>query len=92
MPLDPFFDERLRLHRKYLFDQALSTVRTRLSTAVRFLRTPIVVPAGEHPVPHLRDPTGRSELRRPRNPLPSDRTPGPEPAIGGRPSRGTGAN
>jgi acetyl esterase len=46
MPLDPFFDERLRLHRKYLFDQALSTVRTRLSTAVRFLRTPIVVPAG----------------------------------------------
>ena len=23
MPLDPFFDERLRVHRKYLFDQAL---------------------------------------------------------------------
>ncbi|GAA1955773.1 alpha/beta hydrolase [Microbacterium deminutum] len=40
MPLDPFFDERLRLHRKYLFDQALSTVRTRLATLTRFLRTP----------------------------------------------------
>jgi acetyl esterase len=31
MPLDPFFDERLRVHRKYLFDQAAGTVRTRLS-------------------------------------------------------------
>ena len=33
MPLDPFFDERLRVHRRYLFDQALGTMRARLATA-----------------------------------------------------------
>ena len=40
MPLDPFFDERLRVHRKYLFDQALGSMRTRLVTLGRFWRNP----------------------------------------------------
>ncbi|MCW3493035.1 alpha/beta hydrolase [Microbacterium sp. SSM24] len=31
MPLDPFFEERLRVHRKYLLDQAIGSVRTRLA-------------------------------------------------------------
>ncbi|MDQ2697742.1 MAG: alpha/beta hydrolase [Actinomycetota bacterium] len=31
MPLDPFFEERLRVHRKYLFDQALGSARSRLA-------------------------------------------------------------
>ncbi|MEX0153425.1 alpha/beta hydrolase [Microbacterium sp. LMI1-1-1.1] len=30
MPLDPFFRERLRVHRRYLFDQAVSRIRDRL--------------------------------------------------------------
>jgi acetyl esterase len=42
MPLDPFFDERLRVHRKYLFDQALGSMRTRLVTLGRFWRNPAV--------------------------------------------------
>jgi acetyl esterase len=51
MPLDPFFDERLRLHRKHLFDQALGTVRTRLATLGRLLRTPMAtMPAAAPPV------------------------------------------
>jgi acetyl esterase/lipase len=46
MPLDPFFDERLRTHRKYLFDQAWGTVRARVATLGRFWRTPALpVPA-----------------------------------------------
>lgn len=42
MPLDPFFEERLRVHRKYMFDQALGGVRSRLATLWRFGRTPVV--------------------------------------------------
>src|SRR4051794_5861887 len=42
MPLDPFFDERLRIHRKYLFDQALGSMRSRLVTLGRFWRNPAV--------------------------------------------------
>lgn len=30
MPLDPFFEERLRVHRRHLFDQALGSARSRL--------------------------------------------------------------
>jgi len=53
MPLDPFFDERLRVHRKYMFDQALGTMRARLATLGRFWRSPAVAPApaGADPAP-----------------------------------------
>ncbi len=42
MPLDPFFEERLRVHRKYMFDQAMSTVRTRITALWPFSRGPIL--------------------------------------------------
>lgn len=38
MPLDPFFEERLRTHRKYLFDRALGSVRARLAALWPFGR------------------------------------------------------
>lgn len=38
MDLDPFFEERLRVHRKYLFDQALGSVRSRLSALWPFAK------------------------------------------------------
>lgn len=31
MPLDPFFADRLRVHRRYMFDQALGSARARLA-------------------------------------------------------------
>ena len=40
MPLDPFFDERLRVHRKHLIDKALSAMRARLATLGRFWHAP----------------------------------------------------
>ena len=43
MPLDPFFEERLRVHRKYLFDQALGSVRSRLSALWPFAKSPATV-------------------------------------------------
>ncbi|WP_106815546.1 alpha/beta hydrolase [Microbacterium timonense] len=46
MPLDPFFEERLRVHRKYLFDQALGSVRARLTALWPFGRA-TVVPAAD---------------------------------------------
>lgn len=38
MPLDPFFEQRLRVHRRYLFDQALGSVRKRLGALWPFGR------------------------------------------------------
>jgi acetyl esterase len=38
MPLDPFFEERLRVHRKYMFDQVMGRVRTRLTSLWPFGR------------------------------------------------------
>lgn len=38
MPLDPVFEERLRVHRRYLFDQALGGVRARLTALWPFGR------------------------------------------------------
>ncbi|MCP2638237.1 alpha/beta hydrolase [Microbacterium sp. HD4P20] len=49
MPLDPFFDERLRTHRKYLIDRALGNVRARLTALWPFARSagPAAVAAAE---------------------------------------------
>ncbi len=44
MPLDPFFAERLRVHRRYLFDQALGSMRTRLWALWPFGRTSVPEP------------------------------------------------
>ncbi|WP_194409999.1 alpha/beta hydrolase [Microbacterium cremeum] len=43
MDLDPFFEERLRVHRRYLFDQALGSVRSRLSALWPFAKGPAPV-------------------------------------------------
>ena len=40
MPLDPFFDERLRLHRKHLIEKAVSAMRARVATLGRFWHAP----------------------------------------------------
>ncbi|MFB7883057.1 alpha/beta hydrolase [Microbacterium sp. NPDC056057] len=44
MPLDPFFAERLRVHRRYLFDQALGSMRKRLWALWSFGRTSVPAP------------------------------------------------
>ena len=44
MPLDPFFAERLRVHRRYLFDQALGSMRKRLWALWPFGRTSVPEP------------------------------------------------
>jgi acetyl esterase len=44
MPLDPFFEERLRVHRKYLFGQALGSLRKRLGALWPFGRTVVPTP------------------------------------------------
>ena len=38
MPLDPFFEERLRVHRKYLIDKAVGAVQRRLALLWPFER------------------------------------------------------
>jgi acetyl esterase len=48
MPLDPFFADRLRMHRRHLFDQALGTMRTRLWA---------MIPFGGGTVPATADPS-----------------------------------
>lgn len=41
MPLDPFFAERLRVHRRYLMGRALADLRARLKAMWPFAREPI---------------------------------------------------
>lgn len=62
MPLDPFFRERLRVHRRYLFDQATSRIATRLRAIVT---TPDADPPPA-PTPRRRRPplTPRERHRR----------------------------
>ena len=72
MPLDPFFDERLRVHRKYLFDQALGTMRARLATLGRFWRDARAAGAGGR---------GIRRRRRPRAPPRRARARGRAPAL-----------
>ncbi|WP_214467373.1 alpha/beta hydrolase [Microbacterium flavescens] len=47
MPLDPFFAERLRVHRRYLFDQALGSARARMRSLWPFGRGSVVPAAGQ---------------------------------------------
>ena len=48
MPLDPFFAERLRVHRKYMFDQALTSACARMAALWPFSRG-TVLPAAAKP-------------------------------------------
>jgi acetyl esterase len=75
MPLDPFFAERLRVHRRYLFDRARSTVRSRLTALWPFARAvPTGVPAAAEPVsgPVAKPPSAKTEVHASsKRPLPS---------------------
>lgn len=66
MPLDPFFEERLRVHRKYLFSQAVGSVRKRLSALWPFGRTVVPSPPsdGAKPAKPKRPLTPRERHRR----------------------------
>ena len=81
MPLDPFFAERLRVHRRYLFEQALSHGRARASSALW--------PFGAR-VPA--SPRGGPARRRRRDARPSSRgRPRPTRGAGTRPAPASGA-
>lgn len=88
MPLDPFFAERLRVHRRYLLGKAVKGLRTRITALWNAQRT---APAGvlSTPVPSAAAPTGsrgaraRAKHRRAarawdRTELETVGTPGPE--------------
>lgn len=95
MPLDPFFEERLRAHRKYLFDQALGTMRTRMTTLWPFSRAsllPAAAKTADAPAKPASSatvgPRARARARHRRAALAWDRselstvgTPGPEMRI-----------
>ncbi|MEV4686606.1 alpha/beta hydrolase [Microbacterium sp. LWH3-1.2] len=85
MPLDPFFEERLRVHRKYMFDQAMGAVRTRLTALWPFSRgagLPAAAPASadetSRPAKKKADPAldrhARARARHRRAALAWDRT------------------
>lgn len=92
MPLDPFFEERLRVHRKYMFDQARGSVRARVAALWPFGRgsdAPAAMPTaaatpGKTSTPAL-GPNAKARARHRRAALAWDRTelrtvgtPGPE--------------
>jgi acetyl esterase len=51
MPLDPYFDERLRVHRKHMIDRAVTHARTRAAGLWRFARRPSAPMAAESATP-----------------------------------------
>jgi len=80
VPLDPFFAERLRVHRRYLFDQALGTVRSRLAALWPFGREP-GPPASSSPKKKGLSPRSRhrrAALAWDRSELTAVGTPGPD--------------
>ncbi|MET0297783.1 MAG: alpha/beta hydrolase, partial [Microbacterium sp.] len=79
MPLDPFFAERLRVHRRYLLDQALGSARTRLASLWPFGRAP-EPPASSSDKPRLspRARHRRAALAWDRTELRTVGTPGPD--------------
>lgn len=90
MPLDPFFEERLRVHRRYLLHQALGSVRRRLSALWPFGRdgAPLAVKTAKPPTgeeSRAGGPGARARAKHRRAALAWDRaelknvgTPGPE--------------
>lgn len=82
VPLDPFFVERLRVHRRYLFDQALGSARTRLASLWPFGRV-VEAPASASKAPRLspRARHRRAALAWDRTELRTVGTPGPEVPV-----------
>ena len=58
MRLDPFFDERLRVHRKYLLDKATGSMRARLAALWPFPRVAAPTAAAEASAPSTAEATG----------------------------------
>ena len=86
MPLDPFFDERLRVHRKYLFDQALGhDARAAGDARAVLAHARAAVPAGGAPS----EATAGDSRRRPRR---SARALAPAPVTAAPRWRGTAAS
>lgn len=87
MPLDPFFAERLRVHRRYLLGRARQSARERLAALWPFGRTaPVPRPASSNP--SGAGPRARARARHRAAALAWDRTelavagtPGPDLAI-----------
>ena len=108
MPLDPFFDERLRVHRRYLFDQALGGDACARGDARPFWRAPAAPVPAAATARRARRPTRprgtRARARAPgrstaatrwRGTAASSRTvgtPGPDVRTIGAPRRGPGAS
>ena len=65
MPLDPFFAERLRVHRRYLFGRALKGMRTRIAALWSFGRKPeaLLTPAAASAVPARSGASPRARAR-----------------------------
>lgn len=82
MPLDPFFAERLRVHRRYLLGRALSSARARLTALWPFGRTP-EPPASRSSKPRLspRARHRRAALSWDRSELANVGTPGPDVPV-----------
>ena len=94
MPLDPYFAERLRVHRRYLIGEAIKPLRRRLDAVWPFGRTPNAAPATKSAVtpttkPSPAKPTpSKARARHRRSALAWDRkeletvgTPGPDVRI-----------
>lgn len=84
MPLDPFFAERLRVHRRYLVGKALKDVRARVSALWNFPRAqpaaPAQAPIGS-PGSRARAKHRRAALAWDRTELETVGTPGPQLRI-----------
>jgi acetyl esterase len=93
MPLDPFFTERLRVHRRYLLGRALTGLRTRIAALWSFGRKPeaplapaaaaSTVPAGSGAGPRARARAKHRKAARAwdRTELETVGTPGPDLRI-----------
>lgn len=88
MPLDPFFVERLRVHRRYLLGKALKDLRARVAALWNLERTSPAPPPASAKAPANGSPSARARAKHRRAALAWDRTeletvgtPGPELRI-----------
>jgi acetyl esterase len=90
MPLDPFFTERLRVHRRYLIRKQLDAFRTRLmepfrrprlAEATQSVDAPLALPVGESDVHAGRSRHRRAAKAWDRRELATVGTPGPDLRI-----------
>ncbi|MEU1973122.1 alpha/beta hydrolase [Microbacterium sp. NPDC019599] len=66
MPLDPFFADRLRVHRRHLRDKAVSAMRARLTTMLPFGRAAVPAAAERPPADGVSEQLDRAHGASPR--------------------------